>query len=52
MGLTCSDGKSWRYMGVDPVKRGLVADAKLWVWSSYRFCHYGESLFTADGLKD
>jgi putative transposase len=25
------------YMHMNPVKRGLVADPKLWVWSSYRF---------------
>ena len=30
------------YMHMNPVKRGLVADAKLWAWSSYRFYQYGE----------
>jgi putative transposase len=41
------------YMHMNPVKRGLVADAKLWAWSSYRFYQYGEqSLCTPDGLKD
>ena len=25
------------YMHMNPVKRGLVADPKLWAWSSYRF---------------
>jgi len=40
-------------MHMNPVKRGLVADAKLWAWSSYRFYQYGEeSLWTPDGLKD
>ena len=41
------------YMHMNPVKRGLVTDAKLWAWSSYRFYQYGEeSLCTPDGLKD
>jgi putative transposase len=41
------------YMHMNPVKRGLVADAKLWAWSSYRSYEYGEkSLCTPDGLKD
>jgi putative transposase len=41
------------YMHMNPVKRGLVADMKLWAWSSYRFYQYGEeSLCTPDGLKD
>jgi hypothetical protein len=30
------------YMHRNPVKRGLVADAKQWSWSSYRFYQYGE----------
>jgi hypothetical protein len=30
------------YMYMNPVKRGLVAEAKLWPWSSYRFYQYGE----------
>jgi putative transposase len=30
------------YMHMNPVKRGLAADAKLWAWSSYRFYQYGE----------
>jgi hypothetical protein len=30
------------YMHMNPVKRGLVEDPKLWVWSSYRFYQYGE----------
>ena len=30
------------YMHMNPVKRGLVADPKLWRWSSYRFYQYGE----------
>lgn len=30
------------YMHMNPVKRGLVADAKLRAWSSYRFYQYGE----------
>jgi hypothetical protein len=41
------------YMHMNPVKRGLVTDAKLWAWSSYRFYQYGEeNLCTPDGLKD
>ena len=41
------------YMHMNPVKRGLVTDPKLWAWSSYRFYQYGEeSLCTPDGLKD
>jgi putative transposase len=31
------------YMHANPVKRGLVMDAKLWAWSSYRFYQYGEN---------
>jgi REP element-mobilizing transposase RayT len=30
------------YMHMNPVKPGLVADAKMWGWSSYRFYQYGE----------
>ena len=30
------------YMHMNPVKRGLVADPKLWEWSSYRFYQYAE----------
>ncbi len=30
------------YMHMNPVKRGLVSDPKLWLWSSYRFYQYGE----------
>src|SRR5208282_2258335 len=30
------------YMHMNPVKRGLVADPKLWPWSSCRFYQYGE----------
>ncbi|HXY79312.1 MAG TPA: transposase [Candidatus Bathyarchaeia archaeon] len=30
------------YMHFNPVKRKLVDDPKLWVWSSYRFYRYGE----------
>jgi putative transposase len=30
------------YMHMNPVKRGLVEDPKLWLWSSYRFYQYGE----------
>lgn len=30
------------YMHFNPVKRGLVGDPKLWLWSSYRFYRYGE----------
>ena len=30
------------YMHMNPVKRGLVVEAKLWPWSSYRSYHYGE----------
>ncbi|MGH9747720.1 MAG: REP-associated tyrosine transposase, partial [Candidatus Acidiferrales bacterium] len=41
------------YMHMNPVKRGLVEDAKLWSWSSYRFYQYGEeNLCTPDGLRD
>jgi hypothetical protein len=29
-------------MHMNPVKRGLVDDPKLWLWSSYRFYQYGE----------
>jgi REP element-mobilizing transposase RayT len=39
------------YMHMNPVKRGLVTDAKLWPWSSYRFYQYGErNLCTPDGV--
>jgi len=31
------------YMHVNPVKRGLVADPKLWRWSSYRFYQFREA---------
>ena len=30
------------YMHFNPVKRGLVADPKFWIWSSYRFYAFGE----------
>ncbi|HXO33725.1 MAG TPA: transposase [Candidatus Acidoferrales bacterium] len=30
------------YMHMNPVKRGLVTDPKMWAWSSYRFYQYGE----------
>ena len=30
------------YMHMNPVKRGLVSDPKVWLWSSYRFYQYGE----------
>jgi hypothetical protein len=30
------------YMHMNPVKRGLVDDPKLWRWSSYRSYQYGE----------
>jgi len=30
------------YMHMNPVKRGLVAEPKLWAWSSYRFYRYDE----------
>ena len=30
------------YMHMNPVKRGLVEDPKMWVWSSYRFYQYGK----------
>ena len=30
------------YMHMNPVKRGLVADPKLWAWSSHRFYQCGE----------
>jgi len=37
------------YMHMNPVKRGLVPDAKMWAWSSYRFYQYGEkNLCTPD----
>ena len=37
------------YMHMNPVKRGLVTDAKMWAWSSYRFYQYGEkNLCTPD----
>ena len=37
------------YMHMNPVKRGLVTDPKLWAWSSYRFYQYGEpNLCTPD----
>ena len=29
------------YMHMNPVKRGLVPDPKLWPWSNYRFYQYG-----------
>ena len=39
-------------MHMNPVKRGLVPDAKLWPWSSFRFYQYGEeNLCTPDGLS-
>jgi REP-associated tyrosine transposase len=28
------------YMHMNPVKRGLVTDPKLWPWSSYRFYQF------------
>jgi putative transposase len=31
------------YMHRNPVKRGLVNDPKLWLWSSYRFYQYDEN---------
>ncbi|HTS10797.1 MAG TPA: transposase [Candidatus Limnocylindrales bacterium] len=31
------------YMHMNPVKRGLVADPKLWIWSSYGFYQYREA---------
>jgi putative transposase len=38
-----------RYMHMNPVKHGLVADPKLWPWSSHRFYQYGEkSVCTPD----
>jgi putative transposase len=41
------------YMHINPVKRGLVENAKLWPWSSYRFYQYGEeNLCTPDGLSE
>src|SRR5450755_4700537 len=41
------------YMHMNPVKRGLAPDPKLWPWSSYRFYQYGEeSLCTPDGLSE
>jgi putative transposase len=41
------------YMHMNPVKRGLVPDPKLWPWSSYRFYQYGEeNLCTPDGVRD
>jgi len=30
------------YIHLNPVKRGLVEDPKMWPWSSYRFYRYGE----------
>jgi hypothetical protein len=30
-------------MHMNPVKRGLVADPKLWLWSSYRFYQFREA---------
>ncbi|MGH9706904.1 MAG: REP-associated tyrosine transposase, partial [Candidatus Acidiferrales bacterium] len=30
------------YMHMNPVKRGLAADPKLWAWSSYGFYQHGE----------
>ncbi len=30
------------FMHFNPVKRGLVVDPKLWLWSSYRFYRHGE----------
>jgi len=35
------------YMHMNPVKRGLVADPKLWPWSSCRFYQYGEKCVCA-----
>ena len=38
-------------MHFNPVKRGLVGDPKLWLWSSYRFYRYGEqNICTPDRL--
>jgi len=31
------------YMHMNPVKRGLVDNPKLWPWSSYSFYQYGET---------
>jgi hypothetical protein len=33
------------YMHMNPVKRGLVTDPKLWPWSSYRFYQFRETGF-------
>ena len=30
-------------MHMNPVKRGLVSEPKLWAWSSYRFYQYREN---------
>ena len=39
------------YMHMNPVKRGLVQDARLWRWSSYRFYQYAETnICTPDGV--
>jgi putative transposase len=32
------------YMHMNPVKRGLVTDPKMWSWSSYRCYQYGEKI--------
>jgi len=39
------------YMHMNPVKRGLVADAKMWAWSSYRFYQYGEKTSCAPDVE-
>ncbi len=30
-------------MHMNPAKRGLVTDPKLWLWSSYRLYQFGET---------
>jgi len=39
------------YMHMNPVKRGLVTDPKLWPWSSYRFYQYREKGLCAPDVE-
>lgn len=39
------------YMHMNPVKRGLVRDPKLWAWSSYNFYQHGEQALCAPNLE-
>jgi REP-associated tyrosine transposase len=40
-----------QYMHMNPVKRDLVAEPKLWIWSSFRFYQYGEKTAGAPNIS-